>query len=107
MNFEQLKEKLEEIGIERIGHDDYDEEEIGIELEVMVDEGGYEGAGEHVEKVLKYVSEEEGDIFIRIQGYYSSYAGTTWEDSEFEQVFPKNVMVTQYLNDEELKRSSN
>ena len=57
-------------------------------------EGGGEGEGEYVERVLgvKVGSEE---IFLRTTGFYESYNGTEWS-CEWVQVFPQEVTVVRY-----------
>lgn len=60
-------------------------------------EGGGEGGGEHVERVFKISNSTGESMFFRITGYYASYAGTEW-NGDFEEVEPREVLVTQYFS---------
>ena len=55
------------------------------------DHGGSEGDGE-----TRFVVFSVGDQFFQVDGYYASWDGTTWEDTEPFEVFPKEVTVIQY-----------
>jgi len=55
--------------------------------------GGGEGDGEHTHVVLK--TEATGQFF-RINGYYYSYDGTTWDDSRLFEVRPVTKTVVVY-----------
>jgi len=73
----------------------------GITLAVVDEEGGYEGGGEHVERVISIGHSAHKPIaYVRIVGYYASYAGTEWCD-EVTRVYPREVVVTQYFETEE------
>lgn len=77
----------------RLGYEDYNDEEIGLgEIKLVEDIGGYEGAGEYMAKVYHFV---EHDVYLKMEGYYSSWDGSEWE-SGFTHVEPKEVMVIQY-----------
>lgn len=57
-------------------------------------EGGGEGEGEYVERVLGIkVGQEE--VFLRTTGFYESYNGTEYS-GEWVQVFPQEVTVVRY-----------
>ncbi len=59
-------------------------------------EGGCEGGGEYVERVIR-VWNGETLGYVMINGYYMSYDGTTYDDpSEFSIVEPHEVTVIQY-----------
>ena len=45
---------------------------------------GEEGGGEDIWFVFSV-----GDSFFRIEGFYNSYDGSSWEGSEIERVFPR------------------
>jgi hypothetical protein len=67
-----------------------------------------EGLGE-VKEVDSYGGEDKGsdwytvkhfidhDVYIRIDAYYSSYDGTDFDNSEYEEVFPTEVKRIEYL----------
>ncbi len=88
MNFQELKEKIEEIGVSSVGYEDFDEKDLPLKLVHSV--GGGEGDGETVVRVF-----EHNGIFIQLTGWYASYHGTDW-DEEITQVFPKQKTITVY-----------
>jgi len=98
MNFQELKNKIEEFGIKNIGRayiaKDTQDFLTANNLSIVLSEGGHEGDGEHVERVFKYNGETE-DTFFRISGFYSSYEGTEW-DEDIVQVYPHEVTITVY-----------
>lgn len=71
-------------------------QEEGFTFEVVDSEGGYEGGGEYVERVVKMENAEGDFFFVKFTGSYYSCNGTEM-DSEFEFVKPKQVTVTQYF----------
>jgi hypothetical protein len=88
MNFQELKAKIEDIGISDVAYEDFDEKELPLKLVHSV--GGGEGGGEYVERVF-----EHAGIFVKLTGYYASYSGTDW-DEDVVQVFPKQKTITVY-----------
>lgn len=52
---------------------------------------GGEGQGE-----TRYVVFSVGEQFFRVDGYYASWDGTTWEDPTPEEVIAKPVTVIRY-----------
>lgn len=83
----------------------------GIALKTVESEGGGEGGGDSVTRVyevLKNVTPgkkrgfEGGETicFLRSCGYYSSEEGTEW-DNDFDRVYPRQVVVTQYFDSPE------
>lgn len=99
-----FKNFLEEIG-ESLNTFDYDggpnETINGFELASVYSEGGTEGGGEHAEVVVGIFEGENDLAYIRLTGYYCSYEGTEWHESSIEQVYPREVVVTQYFNTKE------
>jgi hypothetical protein len=94
MNYRELEQKIEEIGMSEVADDVWREgqEVKGIPgLKLVYREGGSEGGGEHAERVFQF---EDSDLFVRITGYYYSYDGTTWES--IEQVTPREKTITVY-----------
>lgn len=93
MNFKEILAQLKELG--------YNEEDIGVglppslekigKIELKEDVGG-EGEGDH-RHVVYYL--EDHDVFIRLNGYYTSYDGTTWDNiSDLHEVFPQQRVIT-------------
>jgi hypothetical protein len=58
-------------------------------------EGGGEGQGEHVERVIG-VKVGSDEVFLRTTGFYESYSGTDWS-GDWELVEPREVMVVKYF----------
>jgi len=66
------------------------------------------GLGE-VKEIDSYGGEDQGsnwytvkhfvdhDVYIRLEGYYSSYGGTNFNYSDYEEVFPTEVKRIEYL----------
>lgn len=69
----------------------------GVKLDLVHSEGGGEGGGEYVERVYALIEHSTGETlsFVRQTGSYYSHDGIYW-DGELEQVFPHQVMVTEY-----------
>lgn len=88
----------EEIDFDSFCYDDLSEaqeakvKELFGEYELVLEEGGGEGEGEHVEHVWHF---KDHDVYIQALGNYQSYNGTEW-DGDFNEVRPKEVMVIQY-----------
>jgi len=62
-----------------------------IELKECV---GGEGEGDH-RHVVYYL--EDHDIFIKLDGYYTSYDGTSWDDiDQLYEVVPQQEVITVY-----------
>jgi hypothetical protein len=66
----------------------------GIEFEVEHHHGG-EGQGEDYYTVYKFTRKGEDPVYVKFQGYYYSYDGSTFQDWFF--VEPREVLVTQYF----------
>ena len=66
-----------------------------VHLRMAYSEGGGEGEGDYVERVIGVKVEGETEIFLRTTGFYSSYEGTEWT-GRWVQVFPQEVTVVRY-----------
>lgn len=77
--------------LDEVEDDDYSKYGLGV-IKIVEENGGYEGGGDDATRVFHFVDHE---VFLRINGSYSSYEGTEWDDN-FEIVEPKEVLVTQY-----------
>lgn len=93
MNFKEILAQLKKLGYtgEGIGEGlPASLEKIG-KIELKEDVGG-EGEGDH-RHIVYYL--EDHDVFIRLNGYYTSYDGTTWNDiSDLHEVFPQQRVIT-------------
>lgn len=94
---------LEALGGEISSSDVYEIEELnrddeaeGIYLELVDSEGGYEGAGEYVHRVMAVKKGDTTLSHLRVTGYYQSYSGTEYND-DWTLVVPRDVVVTQYF----------
>lgn len=70
---------------------------LGHYLTVADEEGGYEGGGEYVHRIIGIHNgdREKCVSFVRIFGHYESYNGTEYDD-DMKQVWPHQVTVIQY-----------
>lgn len=73
--------------------DDYDEAELGLGEIKEVDSYGGEGQGETWYKVNYFV---DHNVYIRTDGFYTSYNGTDFEDGFGEEVRPTQKTITVY-----------
>jgi hypothetical protein len=95
---------LEALGGEISSTDVYEIEELtdtdragGIYLELVDSEGGGEGEGEYVHRIWAVRADGHETIsYLRVTGYYQSYAGTEYND-DWTIVEPREVVVTQYF----------
>lgn len=54
---------------------------LGLKFECEEEHGGYEGAGDECYRVFKVTDIETGqEAYIKYDGYYSSYDGSTYDD---------------------------
>jgi hypothetical protein len=89
--------QYEDRGYEDI--EDPDWGEIGSSLDTsvgevkLIEDVGGEGQGDHAHVVIQTVATGQ---FFRINGYYSSYDGTDWYDSELHEVQPVTKTVVVY-----------
>lgn len=67
-----------------------------ITVEMVHSEGGHEGGGDHVERVIR-MKVKGIEFYIRFTGFYASYEGTDFDDGNIERVYPREVTVTQYF----------
>lgn len=110
MNFQEIVAKLAEVGIgpEELATEDFEIkdssakfgwrstkptlEEIFGPFRNVAKKGG-EGQGEEWWTITYF---EAHDVYIRVDAFYMSYDGTDFSDSEFKQVRPVRVEVTEY-----------
>lgn len=94
MNGKEIIEKLHELDINGWEFaDEIDDHEVFGKSELVEEEGGYEGAGEYVSRVRHFI---DHNVYIRIEGFYSSYNGTDWDGHEYEEVKPAQKTITVY-----------
>lgn len=67
-----------------------------------VDYYGGEGEGEVWYRVFKLRTPQE-DRYFYLPGYYQSYHGATINDDEIHEVFPKQVVKTEWADKKESK----
>jgi hypothetical protein len=88
---------------DEIDEDPEDEDNIIIQkiekmfgkMEFVSSDGGHEGGGEHVERVIRF-----GDVHIRFTGYYDSNNGIEF-DGGFEYVLPRRTLKMVYETPDE------
>jgi len=97
LSFEQIMEILEE-ELERVNdfaYGDFDSEELGLgKSEEVIQQGGADQGSEWY--VVHYFKDH--DVYIRCDGYYSSYNGTDFDDGWdcCSQVVPTQKTITVY-----------
>lgn len=62
--------------------------------ESEAEQNGGEGEGEHYNRVVKF-TQGDTEVYFDFYGSYSSYGGTEYEG--FNQVEPREVLVTQFF----------
>lgn len=80
-----------------VSYSDIDDivEKMNTPIEVVYQKGGREGQGEYVCGVIYF---KKYNLYLKIEGFYSSYNGCDFEDDWF-QVFPKSKTITVYEKD--------
>ncbi len=93
MTGQEIIEKLNEVSSRSdFWWEDLDEEVFG-KCDIIDEEGGHEGGGEYAHRVRFF---EDHNVYIKLEGYYSSYNGTDFYDYDYEEVKPVERMVTFY-----------
>ena len=96
MNYKEIIAKIEELEITKEDFaDDWDSERLDpiFGKSTEVDSHGGEGSGEEYWTVRYF---EEHDVYVRLEGYYSSYEGTNFDDDDYEHVYPHQKTITVY-----------
>jgi len=83
----------ENMSISEFAYEDYDSEELGLGKVEEVDRYGGEGQGSTWYSVKHFV---EHDVYIRTDGWYSSYDGTYFDEGYGTEVRPVEKTVTFY-----------
>jgi hypothetical protein len=95
LTFQQIVEILEKnCELHEFGYDDVDFEEIGLGKVNEVDSYGGEDQGSEWYTVKHFV---DHDVYVRLDGYYSSYEGTDFSGESYQEVFPTEVKRIEYL----------
>ena len=109
MNFKEIvKELKQQKNVDGVNYKrnfaDYElDKKIFGKTETVDEEGGYEGGGESMYIVKHFV---DHNVFIRLNGFYTSYSGTDFDDYDFEEVFPIERTVTFYETKKETKEAN-
>lgn len=90
---EILKILNNNLSVNEFAHEDYDELELGLgPIKQIIQHGGEdEGSNWYV---VNYF--EDHDVYIKTQGWYSSYEGAQFEDGMGEEVAPTQKTITVY-----------
>lgn len=98
-----LRSYVDENGYEVSSWHDWDYEITEAELEgighvKVIDNVGGEGEGDHRHLVFQLTPTDGNEEvqYFKLDGYYSSYAGTEWDDSDLYEVRPKQKTITVY-----------
>ncbi len=81
------------MSVEEFAYKDYDSEELGLGEVKVVDKYGGEDQGSEWYKVQYFV---EHDVYIKTEGWYSSYNGIGFEEGYGEEVRPTQKTITVY-----------
>lgn len=98
MNFQQIQQKLDELNIskEQLSDLDFDPllevEEILGPMKVVQSKGG-EGQGEEYYVIIHFV---DHNVFVKVEGFYTSYDGTDFDAFDLREVFPTEKIITVY-----------
>lgn len=97
MTFEQIMAVLKEkIGtVDDFAYEDFDKDELNLGHIELVDEYGGEDQGSTWYVVYHFV---DHDVYIKVDGYYSSYEGTDFYNGWgcCSEVKPKEKTITVY-----------
>ncbi len=90
----ELKEAFDIYKINKINENNITEEDLKDFGEVtVVDQYGGMGMGDNHYYVLYF---EKFNIYLKIQGSYTSYEGSDYSYAEFFEVFPEQETITVY-----------
>ena len=97
MNFKEIVEKLDQLEVSKdeFAHEDWDRKVIKEtfgEVKEVFHKGG-SGQGEEW-SVVRYFADH--DVYIRLDGFYTSYDGANFDDDEYFEVFPQTKTITIY-----------
>jgi hypothetical protein len=91
---EQILEKIQaNMSVQEFAYEDYSPEELELGEVKVVDSYGGPDKGSTWYKVQYFV---EHDVYIRTDGWYSSYDGTYFDDGYGSVVKPVDKVVTFY-----------
>jgi len=85
--------KKSDIELKEFAYGDFDSNALGLGEWEEVDQKGGEGEGESWHSVKHF---KDHDVYLRIDGHYTSYDGTDFYGSEIEEVKPKQKTITVY-----------
>lgn len=91
-------EKLQAIKKDLLRLENIRDAKFNSELKIgkweIVDEYGGEGKGEEHYYVLYF---KDHDVYLKCDGFYTSYEGADYDDSEWQHVVPKQITQTIYV----------
>lgn len=95
MTAEEILKVLEssDVSVSSFGYDDFDSVELGLGECEEIEQYGGEGEGSTWYSV-KYFKDH--DVYIRTDGYYTSYHGTDFDDGYGYEVKPAQKTITVY-----------
>lgn len=67
-----------------------------VQWKIVESEGGNEGEGEYVERILMIMMGDQ-TTYLKTTGFYDSWAGTEWYN-DWKIVYPRSVSVTKYFD---------
>lgn len=79
--------------ISEFAYEEFDPSDLGLGGIVEIQQYGGEGKGESWYSVKHFI---DHNIYIRTDGYYTSYSGTEFYDGYGREVFPVSKTITVY-----------
>lgn len=67
-----------------------------VQWKIVESEGGSEGEGEYVERILMFMMGDQ-TTYLKTTGSYDSWQGTEWSN-DWKIVYPRSVSVTKYFD---------
>ena len=94
MNFKEIVEQLNK-SVTKDGfiHGDFNSEDIGLGKSEEVDSYGGEGQGGTYFTVVYFI---DHDVYVKLDGYYTSYDGVDTNDYDYTEVKPQEKTITVY-----------
>lgn len=89
---------------EEFENEDFDPSISNLSIKLVDSHGGYEGGGDYAQCTFELNRADDNGAakqtisYFKVEGFYSSYNGTEWEDS-FTIVYPSTYIATKYVKE--------
>lgn len=90
-------------GYEEFENEDFDPSISNLSIKLVDGDGGGEGEGDYAQRTFELNRADDNGAkqtisYFKVEGFYSSYSGTEWEDS-FTVVYPLTYIATKYADE--------